>query len=284
MKNENDPLPELPDVDWKYDKLKDMMSWFSCMNNDNCSYITIEMFMKKYRDIIPHKIYKYRNLTKYSYNEIKEQKIYFSDPEKLNDPIDSQYIKYILQKKTGCPGICNDQFIKNILNILRKVSCFTTSYLNNLMWAHYANSHSGICIEYDYAKYTKSEKAIVELFPIVYTNNFQKFDLYDGEIDYRIIEIITFLKAKSWEYEDEWRMRIPKNFYNHLIDEKYIKIPISSIYFGCNFDIASNVCQKLMRKNIISYAHDNGINVYDLSIKSYPSEGNGVEFETHQIL
>lgn len=285
MENKNDTLPELPDVDWKYCILKDMMNWFFKKKTGNCSNITIEMFFERYRYIIPYKIYKYRNLTQYSYDEIREQKIYFSDIEKLNDPIDSQYIKQLLQKKTGCDSVVGNQIIQNLYNTERKVSCFTTSPLNNLMWAHYANSHTGICIEYDYKKYVNSKNAIFELFPIAYTNNFQKFKLHNGENDDKMIEIITFLKSRAWKYEDEWRMRITKNFgYDHLIDEKYIKMPISSIYFGCNFDIPPNSCQKLMREGIISYAHDSGINIYDLSIKSYPSDGHGITFETHQIL
>lgn len=43
-------------------------------------------------------------------------------------------------------------FIKEFLSKLTAV-CFSASgWDNQLMWAHYANSYSGICVEYDFEK------------------------------------------------------------------------------------------------------------------------------------
>lgn len=47
------------------------------------------------------------------------------------------------------------QYIPNIRKVLSQltVSCFSVSgWDNQLMWSHYANSYSGICIEYDFSK------------------------------------------------------------------------------------------------------------------------------------
>lgn len=54
---------------------------------------------------------------------------------------------------------CQDEFEKVFYRTLideqkrRSIACFTESNDNSAMWGHYADSHRGFCIEYDFQKF-----------------------------------------------------------------------------------------------------------------------------------
>ena len=268
MTGQQDNFPNFPDFEEdgskKYELIKDMLGWFNERKD-----ITGPEFLERYSSRIPHKIYKYRSLNKHSFQEIVQQKAFFSTPENLNDPIDSRFVEYCLKTRTHCNDL--DPALKFFFFCERKVSCFSTSYYNILMWAHYANKHQGFCIEYDYEDFLKKNSNTLQIYPILYTNNFQVIDVTNIEYSQDIIEVANLIKSKDWSYEDEWRLAVVKNQYGYLTEKKYAQIKISAIYFGCNFkDDLLNECQKLMKKRIIDFAIDNNIKVYDMEIETYP--------------
>lgn len=58
-------------------------------------------------------------------------------------------------------------FLENFLSKLT-VTCFSASgWDNQLMWSHYANSYSGICVEYDFEK---MDKFIGFMYPVKYSS------------------------------------------------------------------------------------------------------------------
>ena len=118
------------------------------------------------------------------------------------------------------------------MNNLFLIGCLATSPKNRLMWSHYAESHSGFCVEYDFSKV----KDHVALLPIVYSEKRPlmlwkaSFDhsqeTQKAEMDKMILGLLT--KDKAWEYENEWRI---------LIDSKMpadLQLPISAIYLGAS--------------------------------------------------
>lgn len=88
-----------------------------------------------------------------------------------------------------------------------------------LMWAHYADSHRGFCIEYDFTDYmTKKTEVQSLVFPVEYSkqrvsideNVFDKVDLVNfddkGKEDItRLFVSGLFTKHISWKKENEWR-------------------------------------------------------------------------------
>mgnify|MGYP003462467736 FL=1 len=75
------------------------------------------------------------------------------------DELDKLYLKsngWMNDIYEGLPK--TDVSIEAIKEILPRIKqwmylkCFTESYDNNLMWAHYANHSRGICVEYDITK------------------------------------------------------------------------------------------------------------------------------------
>jgi len=147
------------------------------------------------------------------------------------------------------------------------VSCFSASGWNNqLMWSHYANSYSGICVEYDFST-VNGETGFV--YPVKYSSERPTITLSDlgfsvtegGKLEWKTNEtdtkaIISYLlvKNKCWEYEQEWRIiNIGEKDTPIFIDMPKIK----SITLGLNLN---NVCKHLL----LDICKDKGIPCYNL--------------------
>ena len=109
------------------------------------------------------------------------------------------------------------------------------SYSDILMWGHYADSHKGICIGFDYNEllfpfsYEESEPMQVT-YPL--DNNYPPWSPLD-EADSAQIKTIYLTKAKHWKYEKEWRIILPEQGRTlHTIKPK----ALVSVYLGCQID------------------------------------------------
>lgn len=84
----------------------------------------------------------------------------------------------------------------DLFNYLR-ICCFAHNNKNLLLWAHYAASHKGFCVEFDAATVP-----IMMAHKVNYTNKRPqwKVPVPPGKLFFS-----TFLvKSKDWEYEDEY--------------------------------------------------------------------------------
>lgn len=147
------------------------------------------------------------------------------------------------------------------------VSCFSASGWNNqLMWSHYANSYSGICVEYDFSTVNGTTGFV---YPVEYSSERPTITLSDlgfsiaedgqlkwktGETDTKAIMSYLLVKNKCWEYEQEWRIiNIGEKNMPIFIDMPKIK----SITLGLNMN---NVCKHLL----LDICMDKGIPCYNL--------------------
>ncbi|WP_353721931.1 DUF2971 domain-containing protein [Dyadobacter sp. 676] len=79
-----------------------------------------------------------------------------------------------------------------------------------LMWSHYANNHTGVCLEFEIDDKDR-EKIEGQLFPIEYSNDVVKTDAaryhHSGGLAINIKEEGVFLvrKFSNWSYEQEIR-------------------------------------------------------------------------------
>lgn len=114
-----------------------------------------------------------------------------------------------------------------IFNELR-ICSFTTNKENLLFWSHYANSHKGICIEFD-----ASILPISFAYKVEYSNIYPEIT-YPVPPDERAFKP-ALVKAKIWAYENEYRtmflpkaMRLPNDGESLLLDSSTIK----NVYMG----------------------------------------------------
>lgn len=99
-----------------------------------------------------------------------------------------------------------------------KVSCFSERNDSILMWAYYANSHKGICVEYDFSDKENKRRVGRVLY--------KKLRNFNSNNWYRI-------KANCWRHEREWRMAQIPPIYD-------TRVAVRNIYFGVNYDYAND--------------------------------------------
>ncbi|HHX67478.1 MAG TPA: DUF2971 domain-containing protein [Gallicola sp.] len=153
----------------------------------------------------------------------------------------------------------NDK-IFNIIDNQFGVASLTTSFNNPLMWSHYANSHKGICIEYDLSEELKNVESLKSLLiPVRYSNERVTIDytLMDKIDSNNIVakgknDILKFFisglytKHDVWKYEDEWRSIIPVKQGNRNIQLG----KISALYLGNKMEEATtNMIINLINKS-----------------------------------
>lgn len=145
-------------------------------------------------------------------------------------------------------------FLKDFLSKLT-ITCFSASgWDNQLMWSHYANSYSGICVEYDFEKL---DRFIGFMYPVKYSSVRPTISLKDlgltefkkdenGELiteEVNISAIFSYLLAKNkcWSYEEEWRIiNVEGEPYTPL----FVEAPfVKSITFGFDLD---DICKQML--------------------------------------
>lgn len=183
-------------------------------------------------------LYKYQPFNIHSIENLINRHIWFSSPQKLNDPLDGQNIFRIIEpdenkwvkifknfesKKypkfqslfeyinTNEPEKSAE--MKDMIRILayediylsineRKcIACFSKTNNRYLMWSHYADGHRGFCLEFKSNRFPFNEA-----IDVTYVNNYIWFDLEEiltGEI---IIEKYLSEKTEIWIYEEEKRL------------------------------------------------------------------------------
>ena len=141
------------------------------------------------------------------------------------------------------------------------VGCLCTSYKNRLMWSHYADSHKGFCIEYDFSE--PEDEILSKLpLPVVYSEN-RPLVPWKAAIDNSVenmeeayAEIVMGLltKDKEWEYENEWRILIGATEDSELVMPK-----VSCIYLGASIE-------KENRDKIVAIAKKQNIPVKQMKV------------------
>ena len=148
--------------------------------------------------------------------------------------------------------------IRNILTDEVYVICLSGRKDITSLWAHYANNHRGICIEYDLVN-TKTKLFKNLCFPIEYLDDYDltkdiKYSFNKNSFDYNLKIKPLLLKAKDWSYEEEWRIifddsiisEYKENFYPY---EPYIKfLKPQKVYMGMDISekdekLIKNICK-----------------------------------------
>lgn len=180
------------------------------------------------------------------FDNLRNEEIILKSPFSFNDPIDPP--TKLLDK---------DDILYKITDNFR-MTCLTTEPYNILMWSHYANKHEGICVEYDISKLSNIERGYI-LRKIEYNTdltfdyNIESDNLFNikNDLQYHTMDSkypidIFFIKHKTWQYENEYRLITYKG------NNEKIELPIKHIYLGKNIkDIYQKTIEELANeKNI----------------------------------
>lgn len=200
--------------------------------------------------------YSFRKCTTYLYQALVNEQINVSSPVTFNDPFDSPVIAlldnddeisklirtaYLSCVKIAC-FVCNvmlpfDKDPNNPLGDIvydkKKHEDDVPEFQNELMWAHYADYHRGVCIKYHFPNdFTKLYSEIN--VPVRYFRDVEyKDDLSALNVSNSIsIKDAFFAKGKAWGYENE--LRLLQCDLSGKGDYDVIDVPncIEAVYFG----------------------------------------------------
>ena len=116
------------------------------------------------------------------------------------------------------------------------IGCLCTNYKNKLMWSHYADSHKGFCIEYDYSNLVVDDHTVLPL-PVIYSDERPliswkaALDNSPENVEEAVVQFTKGLLTKDniWSYENEWRILIKAT------DVSDIPMPrVSCVYLGAS--------------------------------------------------
>ena len=229
-------------------------------------YLIIESYRTSYNPIA----YKFRACNEYLSQSLINESIGLTSPGYFNDPFDCPILELLNNDEEV------SQMIRHAYNECLKIACFSSNiklpradentqemvseekqpgakfeYLNELMWAHYADSHKGVCIKYHFpnslTKLAHDNDSVICFFgDVIYSD--KDISQYSNK-DRINMKDSFFLKGKQWEYENELRLlyfNIEGKEGFHSIE---VKNCIEAVYFGLK-------CSKEDQSTIINILKD----------------------------
>lgn len=196
--------------------------------------------------------YKFRTCNEYFFQSLENENVGLTSPKYFNDPFDCPVLELLNNDEDF------SQIIRQAYNECLKISCFSSNiklpridkeqqlireekrqgaiseYLNELMWAHYADSHKGVCIKYHFpnsmTQLADNHNSVICYFKDVTYSN-EDISQYSNKEAINIHDAF-FLKGKQWEYENELRLL----YFNLEGEEGFHSIEakncIEAVYFG----------------------------------------------------
>lgn len=150
------------------------------------------------------------------------KRLYCPKPKELNDPLEG--VLGITLPETPTSTVDSKPLERSLrfwsaiekeINRYRLCS-FSGNPNSLLMWSHYSNRHSGICIELDLSAY----KELIE--KVVYVDDLSDMNSSSAKDQLKY-------KLRHWEYEDEYRVILSKD-----TSLKYIKADIKTVLIGAS--------------------------------------------------
>lgn len=150
------------------------------------------------------------------------------------------------------------------------IACFSEDVKSILMWSHYADSHKGFALEYDFRPTFTMPLERGVLYPVVYSDERYDASLY---ITWQFLHVLGFHsknpdisafskvalhKSSVWAYEREWRIIDPGPHDVLNPEPTVIHYKPVAIYYGEN--IPRNKLERLhqiaLKKDIVEYKMD----------------------------
>ena len=186
----------------------------------------IENFEEIKNSIIPKRLFKYKPLSENVYNSIVEAYLWMTVSSIFNDPYDSQL--GIVTEKTNLA-----QDSEAISSEEYKIFCLSEVNDSVLMWAHYAENHTGVCIEYNFSLLPDTHPSKQFLYPVHYSGSLLNADKCLKASRHSEIHLLGSLsKPIDLNYEKEWRIVVQ----GYQL-QKFTAPPVRALYFGakaCN--------------------------------------------------
>ncbi len=167
----------------------------------------------------PHsyRLFKYRSIAEhsqpYTSRIVTGSHIYYAAPKQLNDPFDCQFCVNMNGAPLNAFGLSKRDEIKAFAeewlyaDTNKDVSVLSLTEVNDdlLMWSHYADSHTGICLELTFQTSEELHKVrYSDVRPQIFFADVRKQDRNEVRFRNSIMSTLT-TKTPHWAYEREMR-------------------------------------------------------------------------------
>lgn len=158
---------------------------------------------------------------------------------------------------------------ERVVRLNCKISCFSEICDSILMWSYYANSHNGICIEFDLSLLDETSALTRQIMMGMSKVHYSPIRA-DLQHSGNLCSELNFLTSKAdvWEHEHEWRLICET-------EKEYLSFDcISGVYIGVNFDVTAAKYRDLIK----------AINTHEsLSLKQCKLSLDRYQIETEEI-
>lgn len=239
-------------------------------------YIFYQLTLSNHTSYSGLTCYSFRNCSKFLFQSLVNDTLNLSSPTTFNDLFDCPIIE-LMNNDNDTSKLIREAYLSGV-----KVACFVKNeklpytndtldapitnnkknkrdkkeYLNELMWAHYADSHNGICIKFKFPSEittsgSENNNYVAYFKDVEYISDLKKYSKQNA-IN---MNDAFFAKGKSWQYENELRLL----YYNPTNHDSHISLPISNcieaVYFGvkCSDKDKQTIKNILKGRKCISY-------------------------------
>ncbi len=200
------------------------------------------------------KVYKYRGISTLDRDLESLASNYFFAPtaESLNDPTEAVFNDRLVSQIMSALGSGVSQPFEALIDMRHSVGIYSLSRVANdeLMWAHYGESHQGFCIEYSLERLILEARDQWNIVDVTYSETPPTLTVEDaarqGEHS-RIVQTLAGHKSRRWEYEDELRIVTTRSGANY-----HAQSAVTGIYFGrrCSADNTKKIRARLSGRSL----------------------------------
>lgn len=216
---------------------------------------------------LPQFVYRMRPVNRFLFDNLINSQIWFSNPQDFNDPFDcdinmriqnstqdqmqryfDNHLKNLFQnselENINIQSITRQDFETFINKVAKRVTqrkglaCFMSNCDNLLMWAHYADSHKGVCLKFDILEDTNIFSPAKK---VEYSKYYPEYDYLTNKNDF--VNQMFFTKSEEWTYEGEVRVLKNKKG-NYDFNPNALK----EIIFGCKITDSDKITLKKVVK------------------------------------
>ena len=185
------------------------------------------------------KVYKYRGISTLDRDLESLASNYFFAPtaERLNDPTEAVLNDRLVSQIMSALGSEVSKHFETLTDMRHSVGIYSLSRVadDELMWAHYGESHQGFCIEYNLQRLILEARNQWDVVDVAYSETPPTLTVDDiarqGEHSH-IVQTLVGHKSRRWEYEDELRIVTTTSGANY-----YAQSAVTGIYFGCRCSV-----------------------------------------------
>ena len=176
---------------------------------------------------------------------LSRSRIYAPNKQQLNDPFEGTVTRKIFDDYEQIKHLLSPSAYEYKINLHKKlfiqigylgIYSLSKTWNNELLWAHYADTHKGFCIEYEKDKLIL-DKTRTKIFPKIIKIKYSKkppvYSLKDADNATEEQLLLRLLKklicTKSWSWKDEKEIRV---LFKENGEQEINGTAIKSIIFG----------------------------------------------------